>query len=550
MERLDRVAPSRKLAQIAAVIGREFSHAVLSAASQIDEDDMQSALSLLEQADIIYRAGVSPFIRFAFKHVLLRDAIYDSLLRSKKQQIHADIAAIFERDFPELAENQPEVLAFHYQEAGNQQEAIRCWFKSGQRALTHSGNVEAIANFRKALRLVSTLPETPERIKQEIDIQLALGIPLIAVQGYASAETREAFSRAGALCLRLGDIPEYFQALFGSWGHCWMCGKNDEALLMAEEFLSRSKALSDPVLVMVSHRVMGSTLLTVGDFQSSANHFEETIRLSPNKGKQSLYNLYMVEPKAASLLLQSWDLWFLGYPDQSLSRVSEALALAQELGHPYTVAFAHYMTSVVHLLRGDAARAFESAEKSFEISQEQRFSLYAILSRISRGRAVGDLGRLGEARAEIALGIEEARRKGIGFMLPMMDSWLADIHAKAGENAHALAIVERTLTNTSDVTGRSWESELHRQRAQILLTLNPSRVSKAESHLKKSIEVARSQSAKSLELRAATSLAELWRTQGRPDEARALLEPIYLWFEEGAETADIRRARDTQSALH
>jgi tetratricopeptide (TPR) repeat protein len=550
MERLDRVAPSRKLAQIAAVIGREFSHAVLSAASQIDEDDMQSALSLLEQADIIYRAGVSPFVRFAFKHVLLRDAIYDSLLRSKKQQIHADIAAIFERDFPELAENQPEVLAFHYQEAGNQQEAIRCWFKSGQRALTHSGNVEAIANFRKALRLVSTLPETPERIKQEIDIQLALGIPLIAVQGYASAETREAFSRAGALCLRLGDIPEYFQALFGSWGHCWMCGKNDEALLMAEEFLSRSKALSDPVLVMVSHRVMGSTLLTVGDFQSSANHFEETIRLSPNKGKQSLYNLYMVEPKAASLLLQSWDLWFLGYPDQSLSRVSEALALAQELGHPYTVAFAHYMTSVVHLLRGDAARAFESAEKSFEISQEQRFSLYAILSRISRGRAVGDLGRLGEARAEIALGIEEARRKGIGFMLPMMDSWLADIHAKAGENAHALAIVERTLTNTSDVTGRSWESELHRQRAQILLTLNPSRVSKAESHLKKSIEVARSQSAKSLELRAATSLAELWRTQGRPDEARALLEPIYLWFEEGAETADIRRARDTQSALH
>ena len=550
MERLDRVAPSRKLAQIAAVIGREFSHAVLSAASQIDEDDMQSALSLLEQADIIYRVGVSPFVRFAFKHVLLRDAIYDSLLRSKKQQIHADIAAILERDFAELAENQPEVLAFHYQEAGNQQEAIRCWFKSGQRALTHSGNVEAIANFRKALRLVSTLPETPERIKQEIDIQLALGIPLIAVQGYASAETREAFSRARALCLQLGNIPEYFQALFGSWGHCWMCGKNDEALPMAEEFLSRSKSLSDPVLLMVSHRVMGSTLLTVGDFQSSANHFEETIRLSPNKGKQSLYNLYMVEPKAASLLLLSWDLWFLGYPDQSLSRVSEALALAQELGHPYTVAFAHYMTSVVHLLRGDAARAFESAEKSFEISQEQRFSLYAILSRISRGRAVGDLGRLGEARAEIALGIEEARHKGIGFMLPMMDSWLADIHAKAGENAHALAIVEQTLTNTSDVTGRSWESELHRQRAQILLTLNPSRVSKAESHLKKSIEVARSQSAKSLELRAATSLAELWRTQGRPDEARALLEPICLWFDEGAETADLRRARDTQSGLH
>src|SRR5437660_89023 len=485
MERLDRVAPSRRLAQIAAVIGREFSYDLLSAASQIDEDDMLSALSLLEQADIIYRVGISPFLRFAFKHALLRDAIYDSLLRSKRQQIHADIAAVLEHDFPELAENQPEVLAYHYQEAGNHQLAIRCWFDSGQRALAHSANVEAIANFRKALQLLNALPETPERTKQEIDIQLALGIPLIAVQGYAAAETREAFSRARSLCLRLGNIPEYYQALFGVWGNLWMSGKNGEALHVAEEFLSRSRALSDPVPLMVAHRVMGSTLLTIGEFQSSANHFEEAIRLSLSKGKQPLYNLYMVEPQAASLLLLSWDLWFLGYPDQSLSRVSEALALAQDLGQPYTVAFAHYMTSVVHLLRGDAARAFENAEKSFEMSQEQRFSLYVILSRISRGRAASELGRLGEARDEMALVIAEARRNGVGFMLPMMDSWLAEMHAKAGENECALSIVEGALANMGDVTGRSWESELHRQRAQVLVALKPSKVREAESHPKK-----------------------------------------------------------------
>ena len=548
MERLDRVAPSRRLVQIAAVIGREFSYDLLSAVSRLDDDDMLSALSLLEQADIIYRVGILPLVRFAFKHVLLRDAIYDSLLRSKRQHTHADIAAILENDFPELVENQPEILAYHYQEAGNHQLAIRCWFESGQRALAHSANVEAIANFRKALRLLNALPETPERTEQEVDIQLALGIPLIAVQGYASAETREAFSQARTLCLRLGNIPEYFQALFGLWGHSWMSGKNDEALHMADEFLSRSRALSDPVPLMVAHRVMGSTLLTIGEFQSSANHFEEAIRLSLSKGKQPLYNLYMVEPQAASLLLLSWDLWFLGYPDQSLSRVSEALSLAQDLGHPYTVAFAHYMTSVVHLLRGDAARALESAEKSLEVSQEQRFSLYVILSRISRGRAVGDLGRLGEARADIALGIDEARRNGVGFMRPMMDSWLAEMHAKAGENECALSIVEEALANIGDVTGRSWESELHRQRAQILVALNPSKFREAESYLKKSIEVARGQSAKSLELRATTSLAELWRTQGRLAEARALLEPICRWFVEGAETADLRRARDAQSA--
>jgi class 3 adenylate cyclase/predicted ATPase len=543
MERLDRVAPSRRVAHIAAVIGREFSNDLLSAASQIDEGDMQSALSLLEEADIIYRVGISPFVRFAFKHVLLRDAIYDSLLRSKRQQIHADIAAILKRDFSELAESQPEVLAYHYQEAGNHQLAIRCWLDSGQRALSRSANVEAIANFRKALQLLNVLPETPERTKQEIDIQLALGIPLIAVQGYAAAETREAFSRARTLCLRLGNIPEYFQALFGLWGNSWMAGNNHNALPMANEFLSRSQALSDPVLLMVAHRVMGSTLLTVGDFRSSADHFEETIRLSAGRERRPLYNLYMVEPQAASLLLLSWDLWFLGYPDQSLSRVLEALALGQNLHHPYTVAFAHYMTSVVHLLRGDAARALESAQKSFEMSQEQRFSLYEILSRISRGRAMGDLGRHAEAQAEIALGIDEARRNGVGFMLPMMNGWLAEAHARIGENERALSIVERTLADIGEVTGRSWEAELHRQRAHILLTLNPSNIGEAESHLKKSIEVARAQNAKSLELRAATSLAELWRTQGRPDEARALLESVCRWFQEGSETTDLRRAR-------
>lgn len=550
MERLDRVAPSRKLAMIAAVIGREFSYDLLSAVSQLDEDKMLTALSLLEQADIVYRVDISPSLRFAFKHVLLRDAIYDSLLRSKKQQIHAEIATVLEHQFPELAENQTEVLAYHHQEAGNHSAAIRYWFKSGQRALAHSANIEAIASFRSALELLKTLPETPERTKQETEVQLALGIPLIAVKGYASTETREAFSRARALCLRLGDIPEYFQALFGLWGHSWMGGRNDEALSMADEFLVRSRDLSDPVLAMVAHRVMGSTLLTIGDFQSSANHFEETIRLSISEGRQPLHQLYVVEPQAASLLLQSWDLWFLGYPDRALSRVSEALALAQDLAHPYTVAFAHYMTSVVHLLRGDAARALENAQNSFEMSQEQRFSLYAILSRISRGRAIGELGRIEEARSDIALGIDEARRNGVGFMLPMMNSWLAEIDAKVGENERALSLIEGLLAGVGDVTGRAWESELHRQKAQILLSLDPSKVGDAESHLRKSIEVARGQSAKSLELRAATSLAELLRRQGRIDEARTLLEPICDWFDEGTDTADLKRARDCRCALH
>lgn len=543
MERLDRVAPSRRLAQIAAVIGREFSFDLLAAISEIDEKDVLPALSLLESYDIVYRLDVWPSLRFAFKHALLRDAMYASLLRNKRQQIHSDIAAILEQDNPELAENQPEVLAYHHQEAGNHQRAIQCWMESGQNALAHSANVEAIENFRKGLHLLGELPETPERTRREVKIQLALGIPLIAVQGYASTETCEAFSRARALCLQLGDVPEYDQALYGLCMHSWMCARHDEALPMAQEFMSRSRALSDPVLQMVAHRVMGSTLLTLGDFKLSAHHFEETIKLSASRERLPLSSRYMVEPQVASLLLKSWALWFLGRVDQALSHVSQALALAQALGHPYTLAFAHYINSVVYLLRGDAVLALENAERSFDMSNEQRFSLYVILSRVTRGRAIGELGRLSEARDEIALGLHEAQRHGLGFMRPMMESWLADVHARSGDNEQALSIVDRVLADIGDVTGRSWEAELHRQRAQILLALNVAKEREAEAHFRKAIDVARGQGARSLELRAATGLAELRRSQGRLEDARALLEPIWRSFDEGIDTVDVKRAR-------
>jgi class 3 adenylate cyclase/tetratricopeptide (TPR) repeat protein len=548
MERLDRVAQGRRLAQIAAVIGREFSCDLLSLATRINGSDLGESLWRLEEAGIIYRIGISPFIRFAFKHALLRDAIYNSLLRSTRRQIHGEIAAILADHFSEFVENRPEILAYHYSEGGNNELAVLWWYKSGQHALTYSANVEAISHYRKALEALRALPDTPARDKQEIEIQLALGIPLIAVRGYPAEETREAFARARTLCLKLDGRPEYFQALFGEWGGSWMGGRNDEALSIANEFLSRSRASGDPVPLMMAHRVMGSTLLTIGEFQSSRKHFEESIALSKPKGKR-LYSLYMVEPQAASLLLLSWDLWFLGYPDQSLSRVSEALALARELAQPYTIAFAHYMTSVVHLLRGEPTRALASAEASLEMSWEQRFSLYILLSQISRGRALAGLGQNAEAQTQIKLGLDEARRKGVGYMLPMMNSWLAETHAQSGDHETALSIVEQLLADTSDVTGRAWEAELHRQRAQILLGLDPARVGEAESHLRKAIEVARRQSAKSLELRAATALAELWRTQERFDEARDLIGPIYRWFYEGTDTEDMRRARDAHIGL-
>jgi predicted ATPase/class 3 adenylate cyclase len=549
MERLDRVPQGRRLAQTAAVIGREFSFELLSLALRIEENDLRLTLARLEDADIVYRVGISPQVMFAFKHALLRDAIYSSLLRSSRRQMHADIAAILGTHFQEVAETQPELLAHHHSEAGNHELAVYFWYKSGQRAIAHSANVEAIAHFRKALEALAGWPDTPERAGQEIELQLALGIPLIAVRGYAAEETREAFARARALCLQRNSPGEYFQALYGLWGHSWMSGKNDEALSMANEFLSRAEAAADIVPLMVGHRVMGSTLLSIGQFQRSRQRFENSIALSKQRDQQSLYSRYMVEPEAASLLLLSWDLWILGYPAQALARVSDALNLACELAQPYSIAFAHYMTSVVHLLRGEPAAALASAETSLDISREQRFSLYVLLSNVARGYALGGLGHVERARTEIKLGLNEIRSNGVGYMLPMMDIWLADMVAQSGDNEAALSIIERSLAGLDDVTGRAWESELYRQRAQSLVAAGPNRAREAESSFLKAIDVARHQGARSFELRAATGLAALWHAHDRTEEARHLIAPIYDWFSEGQETEDLRRARDLTAAV-
>jgi predicted ATPase len=318
---------------------------------------------------------------------------------------------------------------------------------------------------------------------------------------------------------------------------------------MAEEILAKSQSSPDSVPLMVAHRTLGSTLLTMGEFQQARRHFERTLELSDRKGHQPLHNLYMVDPEAATLLLLSWDLWFLGFADQALARVMEGVALARNLAQPYNIAFGHYMCSVVHLLRGEPARALANAEKSLEISQEQRFALYALLSRIARGCALGELGHRTEACAEMKAGIDEARNDGVGFMRPMMLSWLAGAYARSGENETALAIVDEALEDVTDATGRSWEAELHRQKALSLLAIDPARVGEAEAMLNGAVALARRQAAKSLELRAATSLAEFWRRLGRTEAAHDLLVPLYRWFTEGLDTETLKRAQDVLRAL-
>lgn len=542
--RIDRFPEGREVAQVAAVIDHDISFDLLAAVSQVSDSLLRSTLSLLEDAEVLYRLGEPPHAHYTFKHALVRDAAYDSLLTSKRRELHKQVAAVLEERFTEAVSNQPELLAYHYSHGGMPESAVGYWLQAGRRALDRSAHLEAIAHLRKALETLSQLPETPERSRRELEVELTLGIPLIAVRGYAAQETREAFARARALCAKVGDSSE-FQALFGLWGHHWMRAEHDQALALANEILEKAQSQSDPVPVLVAHRVLGSTKFTMGEFASAREHLETTIALAANAPRQPLSSLYVVEPRIAALLILSWDLWFLGYPDQALDKVERALTAAEELAHPYTLAFAHYVVSAVRQLRGEPDHAYAQAEQSLAISQEQRFrfSLYAAFSRFGRGCALVDRGQIAEGLIDIKEGIAEAQRTDHGYMRPMTLGWLAYAYARAGRIDEALSTVNDALQHVDHVTGRAWQAELYRLKGEFLLALSPQQSTAAEASFLQAIAVAREQQAKSLELRAATSLARLWAAQGKRAEARDLLAPVHRWFSEGFETTDLKNAK-------
>jgi tetratricopeptide (TPR) repeat protein len=413
----------------------------------------------------------------------------------------------------------------------------------GQRARSRSANHEAAGQFQKALECLEALPETPERVRTELEIQLALGLCFIALRGYSADDTRGPFERACALSAQLGEPRKEIQALFGLWGHYWMRARHDRAIELAETLLARAALLRDPVAVVVGHRAIGSTLFTRGEFVRAQEHLERAIRLAAEVDAKGLSMAYAVDPGIAAQLVLAWDLWILGYPARALDNVLQALAQALERGDPYSIAFAHYVTSAVRLLRGEAQSSLEQAERSLALSTEHRISLYALYSRFGRGCALAGLGQHEQALAEIRNGIEEAERTNLGYLRGFMLGWLATERAAIGEPESALSTIDEAFRHINDDAGRAWEAELHRLRGEILRAARPDAAGDAERSYRDAITVAVHQRARSLELRASTALAQLLRTQGRSAEALRVLAPVYDWFSEGLDTADLRAAK-------
>ena len=543
MARLDRAPQARSVAQVAAVLGREFTYDMLLGVSSLSKPELDSALALLQRSEIIQQLDNQRSARFAFKHALVRDAAYESLLKSSRREVHARVGAVIEKHWPEVVAGNPELLAYHYSLAGNAELAVRYWMIGGQRARSRSANVEAMQQLRKALEFLELLPDTPARGKTELEIQLSLGLCSIAVRGYAADDTRRAFERASSLSAQLAQPHSEIQAVFGLWGHHWMRAQHDRAIGLAETLLAKAEELGDPIGLVVGHRSLGSTLFTLGDFVRAQEHLERALLLARREDGRGLSLTYAVDPRIASQLILAWDLWILGYPQQSIVNVQEALDQATRRGDPYSVAFAHYVTSAVRLLRGEPEESLEHADRSFALSIEHRINLYALYSRFGRGCALARMGRTEEAIREIRDGIEEAGRSQLRYMRGFMLGWLGTVQAATGDPDTALATVEEALKDVNEITGRAWEAELLRLRGDFLIAADPPATDDAMRSYREAVAVAQRQTARSLELRATTSLARLLRGQGKAEEARELLARIYGWFAEGLDTADLREAK-------
>ena len=371
--------------------------------------------------------------------------------------------------------------------------------------------------------------------KRGFDVTLGLNLN--------SRDMKEAFERACVLSAGLGESTKEIQAISGLWGHYWMRARHDRALELGKMLLVKAEPLDDPVPLIVGNRALGSTLFTLGDFVSAREHLEQALSLSRQATAEDLSSSYAVNPQIAARLMLGWDLWILGYPDQALDHVRQAFEEATDLAHPYSVAFTHYVTSAIHLLRGEPRDSIVHADRSLEISREHRINLYAIYSRFGRGCALAEMSRPDDAISEIQGGIEEARRSNLGYMRGFMLGWLASVLAETGEREAAMATVDDAIKGTDDVSGRAWESELHRLRGTILLAAHVGVHDDSERCFNKAIAVARRQGARSLELRATTELSRLWQGQGKTRQARDLLAPVHDWFTEGLDTADLKEAK-------
>jgi predicted ATPase/class 3 adenylate cyclase len=547
MTRLDRLGTAKEIAQLGATIGRDFSYELLHLVSPVNEESLQQGLKQLVEAELVYQRGLLPQAQYLFKHALVQDTAYQSLLKSKRQQYHQQIAHILEAQFLDTKERQPELLAHHYTEAGLIEQAIPYWQQAGQKAVARSANVEAVAHLTRGLEVLKTLPDTPERVQQELTLQLVLSNALFAVKGYAAPDVEKAMTRARELCQQLGETPQLFPVLWRLVVFYFNRGEVRTAHELAEQMMRLAQSVQDQYLLSWAHKALGWTWYFLGELTSTRMHAEQAIALyDPQKHPPSIVG--MEDPRLDCLSYAAWTLWQLGYPDQALTKSQEAVALAKGLSRPFSLALALGFAAWFHSFRRAEQLAREQAEAVITLSTEQGFPYWLANGTMVRGGALTEQGEVEEGIAQIQKGLAAFRSIGAEVGRIWSLAMLAEAHGKVGQVGEGLAVLAEALDLVDKTGERVKEAELYRLKGELTLQAQiqgpTSKVAEeAETCFLKAIEVARHQQAKSLELRAVMSLSRLWQQQGKKDEACNLLTKIYGWFTEGFDTKDLQEAK-------
>jgi class 3 adenylate cyclase/predicted ATPase len=547
--RLDRLSDAaREVAQVASVVGNEFSWELLSAVAGLGEGKLNPALDTLTGADLLLAHGSPPEATYRFRHALIHDSAYQSLLRARRHHYHRLIAQALERQFPKIAAAEPQTLAHHYTEANLIELAIPQWQIAGQMAVARSANAEAVSHFTKSLDLLQRLPQNPERFQQELALQLALGTPLIATKGFASPEVGEVYARARELCQQAGEVPELFPVLWGLWVFYTARSDHKAALELAEQCLHLAERAGASDLLLEGHHALGVTLSGLAQFEPALEHLNYVIdNYDPARHGSFAYN-FGQDPKVVCLSQAAWILWICGLPDQSLQRNEEALALARASSHPYSLAAALSFGSTVHQLRRDYHAARECAEAAISLSAEKQFAQWLPWGTVIRGWSMAESGQLAEGIVQMREGIAAFRATGADVMVPYFLGLLAEACEKAGqfnEGLDALAEAQAVIDRGGECW---WEPELSRVKGLITLRLAEGSDSAAETResAQRYFDEARTNAArygeKSLELRAAMTLLRLARTQEERAERRRMLTGLYRSFGEGLQSPDLREA--------
>ncbi len=540
MARLDRLGPAKEVAQLASVLGREFTHELLVAVSPLEAPVLEAAIRRLLEAEILYQRGAAPSATYSFKHALIEDAAYGSLLRSARQRLHERIAELLEKEFPERTAAQPELLAHHYEHAGRTAEAISYYQRAGEGAKARSSNLEAIAHLERGVELTQKLPEDAERHELELALQLDLGAALIAAQGFGTEETRRAWERAQTLCDR-GVSPERLaSALYGLSTFHGMSSELDASIELGERLIALAQRTRDP-----GHRLLGYTATGYSKFWQG--RFRECLEdtdaaLASYDPARHAMLAYGTDPVVVPSVFGSWALWNLGHPDRAVARAEEAIAHVRAISQPFRLATALSGACALYAFRRDWEACEQRAEENITVSERHGFPLPAGTGKAFRALARAST-RGDDTLAAAVEGVSAAARTGQQSGAPAFLWMLACIHRATCSEARALGVVEQALAVGERLGQRFFDAELLRLKGDLRLCLPDPREQEVEGLFREALEVARAQEAKSLELRAATSLARLWQQQGKQAEARELLQPVYDWFTEGFDTPDLKHAK-------